>query len=456
MIRLVRRARSRFWEPALRAQREFYSRPWSEEEICRWQLERFNRLWQKLCREVPYYCRLRQERHLPPSFANWEEVQEGIPVTDRRRVQAQGREMVSGKRRPAGVRITGGSTGQPVRVPVWRSESSYASASLWYARSWFGVTPSDRAFLIWGHSHLLGTGARGWINGKIRQIKDRVVGYSRWSAYDLDEEALRRAGEELLEQRPEYLLAYATALARFARVNADRASQFRRLGLKVAVATAESFVAREDSREVAEILGCPVAMEYGTVETGPIAHQTPEGSYQVFWRDYWMEARPSPEVSGACEIFLTALYPRCFPLVRYQVGDLVQKPAGRLDSVCRLDRVIGRCNDWVLLPGGRVIHSEAFAHALREIAVVTDFAVEQRVDGGIRLRYMARRPLQDGEAEHLRNRLSRIAPGLEHVLLERTGSLEQTVAGKVRRFRRDLPVPDGPAAVLSPAPESGA
>ena len=111
---------------------------------------------------------------------------------------------------------------EPLRVPVWKSEARIASQDLWYARSWFGISPADRLFMIWGHSHLLGNGMTGRINGLTRNWKDRLLGYQRWPAYVIGDAELRSAAEAMLRFRPGYVLGYSWALDRFARVNRER------------------------------------------------------------------------------------------------------------------------------------------------------------------------------------------------------------------------------------------
>ena len=43
------------------------------------------------------------------------------------------------------------------------------------ARSWWGVNPLDNMVLLWGHSHLFGTGIKGQINHKLRLLKDILI-----------------------------------------------------------------------------------------------------------------------------------------------------------------------------------------------------------------------------------------------------------------------------------------
>src|SRR6185437_12467828 len=78
-----------------------------------------------------------------------------------------------------------------------------------------------------------------------------------------------------------------------------------------------------------------------------------------------------------CRVLVTSLYPRCFPLVRYDMGDEIevedtQSPA---EGVLRFRAVIGRCNDSIRLGDGSTVHSEAFSHAVRQEREVRGFQV---------------------------------------------------------------------------------
>ncbi|MEX2399819.1 MAG: hypothetical protein WD423_03540, partial [Rhodothermales bacterium] len=277
------------------------------ETVRAWQLERFNEVWADIPFRVPYYVDLMGE--LPPRFNSWEEFSALMPVLDRRTVQLRGDDLFDPTEQPDYYRTTGGSSAEPVQIPSWSRERDYCTADMWYGRSWYGVDPGDRLFVMWGHRHLLGTGLSGLANKWIRGTKDALAGYRRFSAYDVSDEAMRRAGDELLDFKPDYVLAYASALDRFARVNRDRS--FAHLNLKVAIATAESFPRADSAAVIEDVLGCPVAMEYGCVETGPLAYQHPDGTYHVFWRHYYLESVPSPDVHGAHELLVTGLHPRC-------------------------------------------------------------------------------------------------------------------------------------------------
>ena len=395
------------------------------------QLETLNREWARILQDVPYYVEARQRLDLPGSFGSLEEFLDRVPPANREAVQRHGTEMTSHARLSEWVRMSGGSTAQPVRLPAWRSELQDTALDMWLARSWYGVRPDSRLFQIWGHSHLLGSGWRGRVNAVKRQIADRLLGYHRFSAYDMRPDVLRQAGDALLAHRPDYMIGYSVALHQFARANQDRAEPFRAAGLRVVIGTAESFPGEEARVAVARLFGCPVSMEYGAVETGVMAHEHPDGGYRAMWRSFLLEAERSGD--GRHLLRVTTLHPRCFPLVRYEIGDeieLDEPDRPREHSIAHFRRVAGRCNDYLEVEGA-MIHSEAFAHAVRPCPAVTGFQIVQG-PAGARLRYTADAALDETATNGIRERLRRVHPALGPLPFERVERLPQTVAGKTR------------------------
>jgi phenylacetate-coenzyme A ligase PaaK-like adenylate-forming protein len=393
------------------------------------QLDLLNETWKRTIATVPYYSELIKSAGLPRHFASLEEFASRVPVTDRKTFQDHREHLTSSERPAQLVRITGGSTAEPVQIPSWKSEYRFTRPDLWLARSWYGIRPESRLFLLWGHSHLLGSGLRGWVAGRIRNLKDHLLGYLRFSAYDLGRTALRQAAEALLRFRPECVLGYSVALDLFARANAERRAALRAAGVKLVVATAEGFPAPDSEERLADLFACPIGMEYGAVETDAFAHTHPEGGFRVLWHSYLVDAE---RVQGRHRLRVTSLYPRCAPLVRYDLGDEIELGSGAAEhvpSVLGFERVIGRCNDYVVVGEGARIHSEAFTHAVRSCEEVLSYQVVQE-DSALRLRYTAERELDSGQQADIRRRLAQIHDELEGTRFERVEALERTIAGK--------------------------
>jgi phenylacetate-coenzyme A ligase PaaK-like adenylate-forming protein len=425
----VGRLRSRFETRALRARADLYAQAAHDAERRARQLELLNESWGQTCSRIPYFRELRARADLPARFDSLDEFAARVPVMNRQTLQQHGVALTSPERPQELVRITGGSTAEPVQIPAWHSEFAFTKSDMWLARSWYGIAPHDRLFLLWGHSHLLGTGWRGFVNGQKRRLSDRLLGYCRYSAYDLGEAALRRGADALLGFRPAYVVGYSVALDLFARANAARRDALRAAGVRLVVAAAEGFPAPDSEARIADLFGCPVAMEYGSVETGLVAHTHPDGGYRTFWRSYLLEAE---RVGSQRRVRVTSLFPRCVPLVRYELGDeleLAPDAGSAGPSVLAFARVIGRSNDYVALADGFLAHSEAFTHCVRACVAIQAYQVVQDARG-IRLHYVAARDLDAADAQGVRERLRRIHPDLAGVALERVAALQRTVAGK--------------------------
>jgi phenylacetate-coenzyme A ligase PaaK-like adenylate-forming protein len=405
------------------------------DEIARFQLERLNALWQRASEELPHYRQLRAQHKLPGAFGSICEYRDRVPPLARSIVQQSAAACSWQHPRPDRLRITGGSTAAPLQMPAWKREYRATNADIWVGRGWYGILPSDRLFLFWGHSHLLGSGLRGWFNGRLRSVKDVLQNYVRHSCYDLSDAALDRAGRRLLKARPRYVLGYGYSLDRLARANVARRDAFRRLQLKAVIGAAEAFPFADTVDVLQDVFGCPVGMEYGSVETGLVAHTTPAGGYRVLWRNNLLETTGA---AGEEEVYVTSLYERCTPLFRYQIGDAVvvdalREVAGEC-SLVRFDRVLGRSNKPVRLPSHRTLHSETVSHIVRDQPAVRGYQFICAEDGVVLcvlLQGGANGELGPAAKDSIFAKARRIDEELARTMrIEVVESLEQSTAGK--------------------------
>jgi len=183
-------ARRIFYRSEILARRREYSQAISRTQQLEDQLRLWNVRWAGILKNHPYWKKLQAESDLPLRFESWEEFCATVPVMTRTEVKRNTETMASVERRPDFNRITGGTTAEPVQIPAWNSERASTRADTWMARGWYGIDPASRLFLIWGYSHLFGTGARGWINARLRKADDWLLGYNRFPVYNLGVEVL--------------------------------------------------------------------------------------------------------------------------------------------------------------------------------------------------------------------------------------------------------------------------
>lgn len=419
--------RRRRTDRLLKAYRAAYDH--DEAEVAALQLAAFNRAWSESLEQSPWARSQRDRLDLPGRFGDWREFAERVPIQRKPNLRM---DLAAVAAPPPRVqwRSTGGSTAAPMRFPVFAAEAAAASLDIWLGRDRFGIHADDRLFMIWGHSHMFGAGLRGAIARWRRHVSDIALGYRRWNAYQLSEANLAEAGDALIASRARYLVGYSTALDRFARANAARAPLFAALGLKAVIATAEGFPRVDSAEVIADTLGCPVVMEYGAVETGPIAYQRPAGDgYDVFWRHHRLELTGEPAADGARELVVTSLYPRAMPLLRYAIGDRAVPATGK--ALTGLAAIAGRCNDHIDLPDGTPIHSEAFSHVVRDLPGVRAYQIVRRRSTPLPvIRLEADHGLAEPDLALLRGRLAKVHPQLANVGIERTDRIAPSLAGK--------------------------
>jgi phenylacetate-CoA ligase len=400
------------------------------EQIAAEQLQGVRAVWTDAVTHVPYYKQLVAERAAPPVIESLAQFFTSVPPLHREVLQASPELFVRANRAPDEYRMTAGSTGNPLRIGVFREEAGPPGSDVLTGRMANGLEATDRIFLLWGHAHLLGTGARGLGHHIVRTCKDWMVGYRRSDAYKLDPASARAHMDALIDFRPQMLLGYSTALDLLVRHNAARRAEARALGLKFVVATGEVPPA-EDSRQIIEdFFGCPLAMEYGGVEFGAVAHTVPSEGYRVYWWNMLLEAVDGGRGS-ASRAALTALYPRYVPLIRYLNGDElagVHQVSG--GSVMAFDQVKGRHHDAVRLDDGTVVHSMALLHCIQQEAGVYNIQLSLESDATRILLVADRR--DEAMLARIRQRLRSLAPALAEVPIELVPDLVTNRAGKRR------------------------
>lgn len=272
------------------------------------QLERIRDVWRDAVADVPYYSRLVAGGGAPGDIRSWEDFF-SIPELTRQILQDCQKEFVRRSGFPDLWRMTGGSTGNPVKFGVWESEDEVIRVLKLVLWRRVGYRPSDRLFLIWGHSHLLGAGWRRHWNHHLRKAKDVLLGYKRVDAYALSGELCEQYAVELLRYRPAGLIGYSAALDFFVRALPERWAEFRALGLKFVMPCAEP-APKEDSFELlGRIFGCPVIQEFGGVDFGHVGMKLGEEPFMVFGEENFVEVVEPPmaadlttiEHGGRCE-----------------------------------------------------------------------------------------------------------------------------------------------------------
>ena len=407
---------------------------WDHETTSEIQLARLQRVWADCIEDIPYYAGLVTSGEAPKEIRSWNDFR-SLPELRREILQQRPEEFVRQSGPPDLTRMTGGSTGNPVHFGVWNSEDRVIRLLKLVLWTRMGYVAGDRLFLIWGHSHLLGTGWRRQLNHLKRKLKDRLLGYLRVDAYKLDPERHREIAQSILRFRPAGLIGYAAALDSFVRSNEGMANSLRSLGLRFVMPCAEPLPKSDSLELLRSTFGCPVIQEFGGVDFGQVACRIDDGPFEVFPDQNVLEGLPSCESSDSEAVLVTSLYRRYLPLIRYRQGDLITGAKRDVHGHVRSFRTLdGRINDMIRLDSGTEIHSVSIFHCIHQETTILNIQMVLEDSGPqLRLATLDGRIAVDVEAR-VRQRLGQIASELAQLRIKPVTDIETTRAGKRRWF----------------------
>ena len=404
---------------------------WSREQISAYQLKRLNVMWSHARSACTHYRR-DAYADVPRRFDSIEHFSRTVPPLDKRVVRDQAVEFLSGQAQPGGWFRTGGSTGIPTAVYWSRIAHFEMQRAKYRGEQAFGVNVFDRKVFLWGHSGSFAPGLPGVIQRFRQPIEDRLRSRLRISAYDLSPDRLRRVLPSIANFKPSSLYGYSSAVDLLSEAVADRGPIE---SMRLAILTAEPTDAAMRHR-IETNLGCPVTIEYGSVECGLIAYRMPDGRLRT--RDDLSIVETEPVGDGRYEILVTVLNNPSFPLLRYRIGDMTLDPRRQDDiGFGYLSEVHGRSNDFLITVRGDRIHPMAVKHALEHWREIRRFTAKQAADGSLSVLVETTSQLSRSVDAELRRSLGELLGGYE-VSIETTSQIDGNRAGKHRWIISDL------------------
>ncbi len=410
----------------------------SPEALAVIQLQRIQHAWADATADVPYYESLVTSGAAPAQIRSWPDVA-AIPPLTRQAIQGAPDAFLRRSRPPASMTITAGSTGTPLRLGMDAAERDLMRVVKLAEWQELGYQPGDHLFLIWGHSHLLGTGWRRRHLQARRRLADAVLGYHRVDAYRLNRADCLAHARSLLRFTPIGIIGYASVLDLFARYTTAYRDRFRALGVRFVLSTAEAPPRPDTVSLIEDHFGCPLVEEYGGAEFGQVAFRSGADSFRVYGDLNYVECRGGAGDGGEAAL-VTALYDRYLPLIRYQVGDLLAGPERLAHGhVAAFAAVAGRVNDVIQLGDGEAIHSVAVFHCIHQEPSVQNIQMVLRNDA-IEICLVSSATDRPALEARVRQRLAQVHPALARARFIYAEDVQASRAGK-RRWFVDLRTP---------------
>lgn len=414
----------------------------------RYQVEKFNAVWKTARENVPFYRKWQEKFGLPDEILSLAELKDWPILTkaDLRNLEDFVRTDVP---YPSGRCLTGGSTGEPVRLPSWGDPMAGVSQTI--GRAAYGIEPGDRTFLLWGHEHLYGTGIKRKINAYKRRFKDWLAGWTRVSAYDLGAEAMHYACAKLIKAHAKFIIGFSPAVLAFVRQNAAQAHRVSSVRVILCTAgpltpdekqeivdffTPTSTFAPQPSARVPRL-----CMEYGSVECGIMAYTRPsDGEYDVFWNTHLIQAKKE---DGEYKNLVTRLTDCYVPLIRYDIGDYLElDPAHEVDnerSVMEIKTVKGRPSEMLNFKCGVSFFGALVGDCVKQVpeVVSSQIAVDEENDL-LEIRVTANNALAPASLDLIKDRFRLTVENANRLAIRvvQIPRLFTTVGGKTPRVVR--------------------
>ena len=396
-------------------------------------LDRFNAVWQDAVENVPFYAEWKAKHGLPDrieslnELANW-------PILEKKDLILNREKLTRKDITKFHESVTGGSTGEPLHFRTMAGDSLPSNTNLWIGRARMGIYPDTRMFILWGHRHFYGQGWKSNVRFKIRQFKDWMTNHIRADATDLSVGMLRKDVEKLIQFKPECVYAYSASLLALVRTAKEYADECRKLKLRGVICTAGPLTARE-RKEISDYFGAPIGMEYGSMEGGVMAYQTPmtDCRYHVF-DTHLIQTMPEP-VTGNSQVLVTKLYKCYLPLIRYRLGDYIEGACvDEAGFVVRFDEVLGRTGDEVDVGNGIKFHGQSFMTCAEGFDKIVAYQIRvNRRLGRVTFVAQTLAPLSDEEKKEIVKRsahMSGLTPN--SICVKEATELVKAPSGKIR------------------------
>ena len=206
---------------------------------------------------------------------------------------------------------------------------------------------------------------------------------------------------------------------------------------KVKLLISDSEVLDEFSRAyIQQTFGEPVLDYYASVENGCIAFQLP-GSQKYFLNEDQVLVENAGQKGSIGDVVITNLRNTTFPILRYQIGDVVDFGNGESDisgiHLRTIDRIYGKYLDFIVLPDKRIISPHIPKQELTHLSGIKKFQILQDELSHITVRIQKDADYTEETEQEIRHRLSKSFHGLLEIEIVYDDLLDQK--NNVKKFK---------------------
>jgi phenylacetate-CoA ligase len=356
----------------------------SAEELADIQWRRVEGYLRQIAAHVPYYRDLFRREGLDAERIEGPADFRRIPFLTKEDVRAAGKSIVTTDPLRRGLASnTGGSTGEPLYFSTDLAAGPIRRACTLLGLRWAGIDIGDKQAVIWGFH--LDRPVRERFTSAVKDYFNNVL---YLSSFNMSEAAMERYARLLAVYKPDLILGYPSALARFAEF--CKARRIHTIRPRAAMSSGERIFPHQ-VEVIAEIFQCPLFDRYGSNEFATVAQECERHRGLHLFNEYLyvevVHESGRPAESGEVgEIVVTDLTNLYMPFLRYRTGDLAVPTARSCDcgrGMPLLDRIEGRTFDAVVTADGKSAGGFFWTYLSRAVPGIKQFQIEQRDRSGV-------------------------------------------------------------------------
>lgn len=338
----------------------------SKDQLLKHQWDKLQKLIKHAVLHSPYYRKVFADLGSEPEDIKDETTFREIPVLTKDIIREKADEIVV---RPKPHFLTqaktSGSTGKPLKFykdPIGRA-STYAA--MYRGHIWHGADIGDKEARLWN----VPTNRLEKVNFRATDI---LLNRIRQSTNETSDRIFINFFKAMEEFKPKYLMGYPSLILLYANFLQREGLDGKGFQLIFVKCTGE--IITDYQRDVIEeVFGCPCISEYGAAETGVISFECPSRNNHIISNSVFAEflVGNSGFKKAPQKLIITNLYNYCFPIIRYDIGDLAYPQYGQCDCGSLLpvmSKVIGRVQDVIVGHNGKHFHSSMFAPLMKRLA----------------------------------------------------------------------------------------
>lgn len=407
--------------PYSRALKEFYKISSIPDAVFnQWQKDK---LWEHVqyhYQHNPFYKQVIGNK-LPDSF-------EQLPILTKKDLQRPMSELLSEgfDHKDLYISSTSGSSGHP----FFFAKDKMAHALTWvstrelYKRH--NISPGDLEVRFYGIP-LTGRAAL------FDRIKDRLMNRIRFAIFDLSDDAYEGLLNTFNTHKVNYIYGYTNAIRHFSEYIASKGCILKDIcsSLNVVIVTSE-MCTPADKQIIEKACGVPVKVEYGASEVGIIAFENVDGRMEVNKELLYLETNENKE------LLITSFYNKAFPIIRYNIGDVISLSEDRK----YIDSIGGRSDDMIYLPSGKKAAGMTMYYCSREIlersGKIKELYVTQKEVISLSVYYITTEVLSQEDFDIIRSVFDKyLEPGLQLEFI-RTDKIRRKKNGKFQLFNSEI------------------